>query len=98
MTENQNRALKIGMEKSKLEMQTSKGSENLMSESVYKMVVKNIAEIKMVCDKKRGKSTNQPDPTSQLVEIETHINRILKFLQLAKIAENDTVVAKMKVL
>jgi len=78
--ENKARATKISSEKNNLEMQTSKGNENLMSDSVYKGVVRNIAEIRQLADKKRAKGTNVPDPTSQLVEIETHINKILKFL------------------
>ena len=42
-------------------------------------------------DKKRAKGTGAPDPTLQLVEIETHINKILKFLQLCKSADSTSV-------
>jgi len=62
--ENKARATKISSEKNNLEMQTSKGNENLMSDSVYKGVVRNIAEIRQLADKKRAKGTNVPDPTS----------------------------------
>ena len=33
--DNKNRKMKIGQEKQSLEMQTFKGSENLMSEAIY---------------------------------------------------------------
>ena len=41
-----------------LEMQTSKGSENLMSESAYNKVTKEISDIRMLVDKKRAKGAN----------------------------------------
>lgn len=54
-------------------MLTSKGSENLMTESVYERVTREISDIRTLIDKKRQKGANQPEPTQQLVEIETHI-------------------------
>ena len=89
--ENKERRVRIKEEKNLLEMQTSKGSDNLMSEAAYTKVTKEIAEIRMLVDKKRAKGANQPEPTQQLVEIETHINHIIKFVKLAKFAEPKTV-------
>ena len=56
--ENKQRRGKIGDEKNVLEMQTSKGSENLMSESAYNRVTKEISDIRMLVDKKRAKGAN----------------------------------------
>lgn len=69
-----------------------------MSDVVYNRVVRNIAEIRVLLDRKRAKGTNVPDPTNQLVEIETHINKVLKFLKLARIADPQAVQSKMKIL
>ena len=91
MKENKERRVRIKEEKNVLEMQTSKGSDNLMSEAAYTKVTKEIAEIRMLVDKKRAKGANQPEPTQQLVEIETHINHIIKFVKLAKFSEPKTV-------
>ena len=85
--ENKDRAVKITKEKANLEQQTSAGTENLMPEHLYLNIVRQIAEIRHLCDKKRAKGNNVPDATSQLVEIENHVNKILKFMQLAKIAD-----------
>ena len=56
--ENKERRGRIKEEKNALEMQTSKGGENLMSESAYNKVTKEIAEIRMLVDKKRAKGAN----------------------------------------
>ena len=56
--ENKERRTRIKEEKNALEMQTSKGGENLMSESAYNKVTKEIAEIRMLVDKKRAKGAN----------------------------------------
>lgn len=96
--ENMERRGRIGEEKNVLEMQTSKGSENLMTQDQYEQVTKLISEIRVLVDKNRAKGTNQPEPTQQLVEIETHINHILKFISNANKVEKSTVTAKMKVL
>jgi len=82
--ENKKKNSQIIKEKNQLELVTSKGSENLMDALTYKRVTHDISEIRKLVDKKRAKGTNVPDATMQLVEIETHINRILKFLGLAK--------------
>ena len=87
VNENRTRAKKIDLEKNKLEMKGAKGNENLMSDQMLAVVVSNISEIRQLIDRKRAKGTNLPDPTSQLVEIETHINKILKFLHMAKEAD-----------
>ena len=54
-------------------------------------MTREIADIRALVDKKRAKGANDPDATMQLVEIEAHINKILKFLQLAKAADADRV-------
>ena len=59
-------------------------------------MVERIKIIRQNCDKRGKGSTGQPDPTTQLVEIETYINKILKFVQLAKIADPQTVQEKMR--
>ena len=58
-----------------------------MDPVTLKKMTKEISDIRQMVDKKRAKGTGAPDPTLQLVEIETHINKILKFLQLAKAAD-----------
>ena len=63
MKENKERRGRIKEEKNVLEMQTSKGNENLMSEAAYAKVTRDIAEIRMLVDKKRAKGANQPEPT-----------------------------------
>lgn len=60
-----------------------------MKESDYADVCRRITQIRRVFDKKT--TNNEPDPTTELVEIETHINKILKFMQLAKIADHEQV-------
>ena len=57
--ENKERRSKIGDEKSVFEMQTSKGSDNLMNEQLYSKIVKEISLIRGLYDKKRAKGTNQ---------------------------------------
>ena len=89
--ENMERRGRIGEEKNVLEMQTSKGSENLMTPDQYREVTKQISQIRALVDKNRAKGANQPEPTQQLVEIETHINHILKFIQIANLADRNTV-------
>ena len=97
--ENKMRCEKIGVEKTTLEIQTSKGRENLMNEATYKGIVAKISQIRGLYDKKRAKSTNQQaDPTTQLVEIEAHINRVLKFLYLARIADAKIVSTHIRTL
>ena len=59
-------------------------------------MTREIADIRALVDKKRAKGANDPDATMQLVEIEAHINKILKFLQLAKAADPDRVYKFMK--
>ena len=61
--ENKVRRGRIGEEKNVLEMQTSKGHENLMSDSAYEKVTKEISDIRALVDKKRAKAANQPEPT-----------------------------------
>ena len=51
--ENKERRARIGDEKSVLEMQTSKGSQNLMSPAAYEKVTKEISEIRLLVDKKK---------------------------------------------
>ena len=72
-----------------------------MSEATYRDVVKRIGQIRQLCSK-RSKGSNQPDPVTQLVEIESHINRVRNFLDLAKkvdaINDEDTVKGIMRVL
>ena len=102
MSENQMRSTKIKNEKSILEAQTSKGSEGVMSNHVYEQVKDKISHIRQLCDKKRAKGSNQPDPVTQLIEIETHINRVRNFIELAKkvdrMNDEDVVKEKMRVL
>jgi len=57
--ENKMRSEKIFSEKNTLEMQTSKGSENLMNEKTYRKITAKISQIRGLYDKKRVKSTNQ---------------------------------------
>lgn len=54
-----------------------------MSPQVYASVVKQISEIRALFTK-RSNNNQDADPCNQLVEIETYINKILKFIQLAK--------------
>lgn len=97
--ENKHRAKKIAAEKSTLEIQTSSGSETLMNETTYKRIVNKISYIRSLLDKKRSKASNQTaDPSTQLVEIEGYINKVLKFMQLAKIADPQSVTKQLKVL
>lgn len=58
VAENKQRRTRIGEERNALELLTSKGSENLMSESVYEKVTKEISEIRMSIDRKRQKGAN----------------------------------------
>ena len=86
------RSDKISAEKYSLQMQTSKGNENLMNEKTYRKIVAKINQIRGLYDKKRAKAANQTaDPITQIVEIEAHINKVLKFLQLVKIADAPSV-------
>ena len=63
-----------------------------MDKVIYKSIVAKISETRALYDKNRAARSNQQvDPTIQLVEIEGHINKVLKFLALAKIAEPSTV-------
>jgi len=97
--ENKQRAKKIATEKSTLEIQTFNGSETVMNESTYKRIITKINNIRSLLDKKRSKASNQTaDPQTQLVEIEGHVNKILKFMQLAKIADPLSVARHLKVL
>lgn len=96
--ENKEKNTKIKKEKYQLELVTSKGSENLMDQATYNKVTDEISDIRKLVDKKRAKGTNVPDATMQLVEIETHINGILKMLELAKRADPVIVDEKMRVL
>lgn len=72
-----------------LELQTSKSGENNISVATYNKIVKQINEIRGLCDKKRARGQNQPDPVLQLVEIETYVNKIIKFMALAKSADRN---------
>ena len=85
--ENKLRSSKIKAEKNLLEMQTSKKGDGNISDAVYLKLVKQISEIRDSCDKKRARGSNVPDPSLQLVEIETHVNKILKFIKMAKQAD-----------
>ncbi len=69
-----------------------------MSDHVYKQVKDKIGFIRQLCDKKRARGSNQPDATTQLIEIETHINRVRNFLELAKKVDrmNDEDIVKDK--
>ena len=102
MAENQVRSTKVRNEKSILEAQTSKATGTVMSHHVYSQIRDKINHIRGLCDKKRAKGSNQADPTTQLIEIETHINRVRNFLVLAKKADymmGETIVKdKMRVL
>ena len=73
-----------------------------MSHHVYEQVTDRIGLIRQLCDKKRAKGSAQSDPTTQLIEIETHINRGRNFLELAKKVDRmngETIVKdKMRVL
>ena len=68
-------------------MQTSKRGDGNISDAVYLKLVKQISDIRDSCDKKRARGQNVPDPSQQLVEIETHVNKILKFIKMAKQAD-----------
>ena len=93
------RSEKIYTEKNTLEMQTSKGSENQINEKTFRKITAKISHIRGLYDKKRVKSNNQTaDPKTQLIEIETHINKVLKFLQLAKIADGENMKKILQVL
>ena len=85
--ENKQRSNKIFGEKKLLEMQTSKKGDGNISDAVYVKLVKQISDIRDTCDKKRARGSNVPDPSMQLVEIETHVNKILKFIKMAKQAD-----------
>ena len=86
--ENKNRSEKIQREKQTLELQTSKGNDSLMDRSRDERILSKINITRHLYDKKRAKASNQnADPTTQLIEIEGHINRVLKFIKLAKIAD-----------
>ena len=90
--ENQTRSHKIAKEKQTLEIQTMKGGENLMDRSRYERICAKITICRNLYDKKRAKASNQTvDPTLQLIEIEGHINRVLKFIKLARIADATSV-------
>lgn len=86
--ENKTRSVKIAKEKNTLELQTSKGGANLMDKVIFNRIVDKISETRNLYEKSRARGQNQQvDPTVQLVEIEGHINRVLKFLNLAKVAD-----------
>ena len=85
--ENKHRSNKIFTEKKVLEMQTSKKGDGNISDAAYQKLTKQISEIRDNCDKKRARGQNVPDPSLQLVEIETHVNKILKFIKMAKQAD-----------
>lgn len=87
--ENKHRSEKIALEKNSLELQTSKGSANLGDKAIYKRIVEMITETRNLYEKSRAKQ--QVDPTIQLVEIEGHINRVLKFLKMARISDPEIV-------
>ena len=68
-----------------------------MDKVIYKSIVGKISETRALYDKNRAARSNQGvDPTIQLVEIEGHINKVLKFLQLARIAEPSFVTMLIK--
>ena len=97
--ENKTRSEKIAKEKQTLELQTSKGSENLMDKARYDRICQKISATRNLYDKKRAKASNQTmDPTLQLIEIEGHINRVLKFIKLARIADPRSVQEHIKFL
>ena len=58
-----------------------------MDAAVYKKVLEQITSIRQMVDKKRAKNNTQPDLTSQLIEIETYIIKIFRFLELAQVAD-----------
>ena len=90
--ENKTRSSKIAREKQTLEFQTTKGGENLMDRARYERICAKITLCRNLYDKKRAKASNQSvDPTLQLIEIEGHINRALKFIKLARIADATSV-------
>ena len=90
--ENKTRSSKIAREKQMLEIQTSKGGEQLMDRARYERICAKITICRNLYDKKRAKASNQSvDPTLQLIEIEGHINRVLKFIKLARIADGKAV-------
>jgi len=70
-----------------------------MNKNIYNKIVSKISETRNLYDKTRARGKNaQVDPTTQLVEIEGHINRILKFLKLSKEADASIVSMHMKTL
>ena len=95
--ENKTRSEKIANEKNALELQTSNTNVNLMDKVIYKSIVAKISETRALYDKNRAARSNQEvDPTIQLVEIEGHINKVLKFLKLARLAEPSFVTMLIK--
>mmetsp|Transcript_10675 Transcript_10675/g.13245 ORF Transcript_10675/g.13245 Transcript_10675/m.13245 type:complete len:103 (+) Transcript_10675:1292-1600(+) len=68
-----------------------------MDRARYERIVSKISATRNLYDKKRAKASNQTtDPTTQLIEIEGHINRVLKFIKLAKIADAQSVAMHIK--
>ena len=62
--ENKTRSEKIAAEKNILELQTSKGSANLMDPVIFSKIVDKISESRMLYEKSRGRAQNaQVDPT-----------------------------------
>ena len=63
-----------------------------MDRGRYERICAKITICRNLYDKKRAKASNQSvDPTLQLIEIEGHINRVLKFMKLARIADAKSV-------
>ena len=60
--ENKFRSNKIYNEKKMLEMQTRKRGDGNISDAVYQQLVKQISDLRGLCDKKRARGQNQPDP------------------------------------
>lgn len=80
-----------------MEMQTSTGDAKCMSPQVYATVVREINEIRGLFVK-RSNNNQDADPCSQLIEIETYINKIIKFVNLSKMACPEDVNKIMKAL
>ena len=78
------RADKIQNERNNLQNQPAQGDQRLMDD--YPAIVKEIDKIKSITERKKervGKTANQPNPVTQLLEIEAYLNRCFKFFNLA---------------
>ena len=56
--ENKNRCTKIAGEKDALELQTSKGNENLIDEKIFNRIVEKITITRNLYDKTRARAQN----------------------------------------